>query len=553
MNRYEGSELYRLLTDLVKFRSVSPSREGENAIARFIFDTLSVQPYFRGHPEDIRLLPLDNDPLGRHFVFAMVRAPEPTAETVLLAGHMDVVGVQACGSLAPFAFDPEEYTERIRAADISPEVRKDLETGEWLFGRGVADMKSGLAGGMELLMRAAGDGTGLGANIAFLAVPDEENNSCGMLSAASFLARIQKEEGLRFLACVMLEPTFAAGGEAKISIYLGSIGKINPFFFCAGKETHVGEYYEGFCAAPILSHINLMLDGNPEYADSLFGRSYPPFGCMRQTDLRREYSATIMTRGFAFYSYLTATRLPGQILSDMRSIADKALDQSISRYRKNAEAFSSLDGTKNPPGNWNPRVIDFADLSRMAADLLGSNFDLFVEESLASGTKDADERDRAIALVEAMVELCGLAGPLVVVGFLPPWYPHRSSLGDSERERTAAWAAGETVREGEIRFGETLQLRPFFEGVSDLSYCGFQGPPSEMDVFARNMPGWGKLYSLPTDALAELDIPVLNLGPLGRDAHKNTERIHLRYTLEVFPHLLAFLVKKIIEKNRAGN
>jgi len=34
-----------------------------------------------------------------------------------------------------------------------------------------------------------------------------------------------------------------------------------------------------------------------------------------------------------------------------------------------------------------------------------------------------------------------------------------------------------------------------------------------MDVFARNMPGWGKLYSLPTEALAELDIPVLNLGP----------------------------------------
>jgi len=152
-----------------------------------------------------------------------------------------------------------------------------------------------------------------------------------------------------------------------------------------------------------------------------------------------------------------------------------------------------------------------------------------------------------------MVELCGLAGPLVVVGFLPPWYPHRSSLGDSEGERIAAWAARETVREAEIRFGETLQLRPFFEGVSDLSYCGFQGPPSEMDVFARNMPGWGKLYSLPTDALAELDIPVLNLGPLGRDAHKNTERIHLRYTLEVFPHLLAFLVKKIIEKSRSVN
>ncbi|TDY61868.1 arginine utilization protein RocB [Aminivibrio pyruvatiphilus] len=552
MNRYEDSVLYRLLTDLVKFRSVSPSREGENRIARFIFETLSAQPYFRRHPEDVRLLPLENDPLGRHFVFAVVRAQEPTADTVLLAGHMDVVGVQACGSLAPFAFDPEEYTERIRAADISPEVRKDLETGEWLFGRGVADMKSGLAGGMDLVMRAAGDGGSPGANIALLAVPDEENNSSGMLSAASFLARFQKEEKVRFLACIMLEPTFAAGEEAKPSMYLGSIGKINPFFFCAGKETHVGEYYEGFSAAPVLSHINLMLDGSPEYADSRFGRSYPPFGCMRQTDLRREYSATIMTRGFAFYSYLTATRLPGQILSEMRAIAAEALDRSISRYRKNAEAFSSLDGSGNPPKSWTPQVMDFEDLSRRAEDLLGNNFTPFVEETLASAPEDADERGRAIELVEAMVELCGLAGPLVIVGFLPPWYPHRSSLGDSEGERAAAWAAGETVREAEIRFGETLQLRPFFEGVSDLSYCGFQGPAPEMDVFARNMPGWGKLYSLPTEALAELDIPVLNLGPLGRDAHKNTERIHLRYAMEVFPHLLEFLVKRIIEKSRTG-
>ncbi len=77
-----------------------------------------------------------------------------------------------------------------------------------------------------------------------------------------------------------------------------------------------------------------------------------------------------MTRGFAFYSYLTATRLPGQILSEMRAIAAEALDRSISRYRKNAEAFSSLDGSGNPPKTWTPQVMDFEDLSRRAEDLL---------------------------------------------------------------------------------------------------------------------------------------------------------------------------------------
>ena len=106
-----------------------------------------------------------------------------------------------------------------------------------------------------------------------------------------------------------------------------------------------------------------------------------------------------------------------------------------------------------------------------------------------------------------------------------------------------ARAAAEVARLAREAFQVSLEIRPFFEGVSDLSYCGFQGAPEEMDAFARNMPGWGCPYRIPTEALAELDIPVLNLGPLGKDAHKNTERIHLPYYLDVYPRLLEAAVR----------
>ena len=227
MTKYAESALYRLLIDMVGIPSVSPSSERENEIVRFLFEKLVPLPYFKQHPSDLRLLPLDGDPFGRSLLFALVRAQRATDETVILAGHMDVVGVEACGALAPFAFDPEEYTRRLASISIPEDARRDLETGEWLFGRGVADMKSGLAAGIALLMEAARDRTNLDANLVLLAVPDEENNSSGMLSAATYLERAQKEEGLRYLACVELEPTFAAGEEALPSIYLGSIGKIN--------------------------------------------------------------------------------------------------------------------------------------------------------------------------------------------------------------------------------------------------------------------------------------------------------------------------------------
>ena len=295
MNEKRKESLYQLLLDLVGIPSVSPSGEPENRIARFIHDRLEELPYFKRRPEDLRLLPLEGDPHGRHLVFAMVRAERETAATVILMGHMDVVGVDGCGPLAPCAFQPEEYTRRLASADISPDARKDLETGQWLFGRGVADMKSGVAVGMDQFMEAAGDPGKYGANVAVLFVPDEEINSLGMLSASSYLARFQKEEGLNYLACVDLEPTFALGEEGGPTIYLGTLGKINCFFFCAGKEAHAGEYYEGFSPAPILSRITLALEGTPAFADSFQGRIFPPFGGQRQTELREEYSGTIMT------------------------------------------------------------------------------------------------------------------------------------------------------------------------------------------------------------------------------------------------------------------
>ncbi len=546
--KHAESGLYRLLLDMLRIPSVSPSPEHENHIARFLYDRLAPLPYFKEHPEDLRLLQLDGDPFGRHFLYAIVRKDRPTADTLILAGHMDVVSAEACGELASFAFDPEEYTRRLHVAAMPGDARHDLESGEWLFGRGVADMKSGLAAGVDLLMEEARNPQGLDANLLLLAVPDEENNSAGMLAASAELARIQREDGLRYLACIELEPTFATGETALPSIYLGSIGKINTFFFCSGKETHVGEYYEGFGAAPVISRINLELEGNPEYADSLGGRAYPPFGCMRQTDLRREYSATIMTRAFSFYSYLTATKLPGRILAEMRAVAEKALREAIEAHERNAGTFARKNGAERPSRKWSSMALSYEEVRRMAEAKLSAGFPGFVEEVLSRTPSGADERTKAVALVEGMVEACALAGPLVVFGFLPPWYPHRANLGLSEGERRMERAARETVREARERFGLTVETRPFFEGVSDLSYCGFQGEALEMATFAGNMPGWKRLYGLPTEALAELDIPILNFGPLGKDAHKNTERLHLPYFVEVFPKLLRFLVRSVAEK-----
>ncbi|MFP4482302.1 MAG: M20/M25/M40 family metallo-hydrolase [Thermovirgaceae bacterium] len=542
----QKEHLYRLMLDLVQIPSVSPSKDGENRIARFVFDTLRELPYFQENPGDVRIIPMEGDRYERHIVFAVVRAKKQTADTVLLMGHMDVVGTDACGSLKEIAFDAEEYTRRIAGTDIHPEARRDLESGEWIFGRGIADMKTGVATGLSILAEASRGEFDPGANLAVLYVCDEENNSGGMLAAVPVLAELQETEGLRFLSCINTEPTFAGGAEAGPSIYLGSIGKINPFFYFAGKETHVGEYYEGLCAAPIVSHLNIMLDGNPHYADMLEGTAYPPYGCMRQHDLRREYSATIMTRAVAFYSYLTARKMPGQILAELKELAMEAQKSAIGQYNRFARGYMERNGSGAACSSWTPKVYTYGELVQKAETLLKDEIRTVLEQAHASSPPDADERERAFAAIEHLADACGLQPPFGIVGFLPPWYPHRTNQGRNEKESAMRHAAEKVREKAKTAHGIELKIRTLFEGVSDLSYCGFEGDADEIRTVGENLPGWGTLYRFPEEDLLRLDIPVLNLGPFGKDAHKNTERIHLPYSVETYPVLLKEAVTQVV-------
>ncbi len=536
---------YRLMLELVSIPSVSPSAQKETEIARFIHTRLAREQYFRDNPEDLRLIECRNDPLKRYCLFALVRSARQTERTVLLTGHMDVVDTQVYGPLQDLAFDPERLTRRIGRMDLPDEARKDLESGEWLFGRGVSDMKTSVAIELAYLMKAAENRGALPSNLAVLIVPDEENNSQGMIDAVPYLRRMQEEEGLRFLACINMEPTVGSAQNAGPTIHMGSIGKINPFFFCLGRETHVGEYYQGLSAAPIVSRINLMLDGNTDYMDEFNGISYLPWGCMRQHDLRQEYSASIMFKAVAFYSYLTVTKYPGDILNEMRHIAERALAETLDRHRVFSARFNESRGSASKAPRWTPKVLSFEQLCAQAAAMIETPIPEIAERISREAPDHFDERDKALRLVERLVEACGLQGPLVVLGFLPPYYPHRGKDDQAPADRALKAAIHSAVSAVWDEHAVAIETVDFFEGVSDLSYCGFAGDPLALEPIAYNLPGWGIYYTFPIDDLAAVRIPIVNIGPVGRDAHKMTERVHVSYAMRTLPAVIDTAVRCI--------
>ena len=522
-----GERIYETMLRLVAIPSVTGSDGGENQCARFIGDWLSRIPYFKENPDGVSLVRLREDPLDRRAVLALVKAARPTRRTVVLTGHIDVVDVDVCGPLRPWAFDPEAYTARIGGIELPDDARRDLESGNYLFGRGVSDMKTGIAVNLCLLEEYAAAREELDFNVLLFLVPDEEGDSTGMRLSLPVLRELQAREGLEFIVCVDTEPTL---GDKEPGVYFGTIGKVMPFFLCIGRETHVGDYRDGLNSTLIASYLNLSIEGRG--AESFGGQTFPPDCCLRLRDLRGRYAVTLPERTVAYYNCLTVTRTPASILADMKADAEKALRMAFEHVERR---------------DWPVRVLDVEEVFRRAEAVTGLSRDRLVDE-LLPGMSETDGRDRNVELLSLLLDRAGEKGPLVVVGFLPPYYPSRFNEGQTVSER-AIRSAAEGVRHFLSERGWGFTEVEIFQGISDLSYTGFRGHAEDIVPLAANMPLWGHGYSLSLDELGALDIPSVLLGPIGADDHKITERVELHYSMEVLPEVLKEFLALVVRES----
>ena len=144
-------EMLELTRQMVAIPSVNTT-EGEKNIGLFIESYLRDIPYFKKHEEYIIIQPLKNDSLERRNVFALIRGEkDDNKNTIIFHGHTDTVGVEDYGVFEDYAFDTDRLMEALREADIDEDVKRDLKSGDYLFGRGACDMKSGDAVFMVLI------------------------------------------------------------------------------------------------------------------------------------------------------------------------------------------------------------------------------------------------------------------------------------------------------------------------------------------------------------------------------------------------------------------
>lgn len=137
--------------------------------------------------------------------------------------------------------------------------------------------------------------------------------------------------------------------------------------------------------------------------------------------------------------------------------------------------------------------------------------------------------------------------PVVISYFSPPYYPHIFVKGEEDKERKLIDAVDVAISNAGDKFN--IISKKFYPYISDLSYAAAPREEKAVESLKEDMPVFGIKYNLPLKEMQELNLPVVNIGPFGKDAHKFTERVERDYSFNVAPKIVYDMVLNLLKSN----
>lgn len=597
--------IYHHLKELVAIPSISNTKE-ESLAADYLAKSLAEQDYFRANPGLCGQFPIEGDPLGRTVAYGLVRGNG--RRTVILTGHYDVVDTEEYGEFRKYAYDVEAWKNASGPEleglleMLTPEAREDFCSGEWLFGRGVNDMKGGLAVGLAVTGWFGGrvlEGRGLEGNILFLSVPDEEAYSAGMRGAVPLFVDLARRYDLDYACLLDLEPCFDEGGGQQV--FIGSVGKMLPAVLVQGAKAHVVEAFKGLNAVGVLARLFLETELAPEFAEVCEGELCPPPTWFNLRDRKEGYDVSVPLRAGGYMSVLGFQKTAETLMERLVELGRKAFSEYLARMEGQRRALEEMQGggedgaeaagdcgsgaadRAEAAGNCSSgmddrgghcgsaaygveipggrpsgvpcetvppySVLEYRELADYCVGKYGS--EAFADWQREQ-QREAGEMIRAgrwsypqatLELMDRLLTWSKITAPVMVLSYAPPYYPayHSDHLPGRAGAGSALFDLLDLAAAG---YGVRLEKGNYFCGISDLSYCGGGEGPG-LEGYAANSPMWGGLYSMDSEAMKQFCAPALLFGPVGRDAHQMGERVKAASLLEEVPSVLIKFIEQM--------
>ncbi|RIV25917.1 M20/M25/M40 family metallo-hydrolase [Alicyclobacillaceae bacterium I2511] len=549
MHWHAAEQVYHWTIQLAKVPSISGTI-GELEMADALVDLLLTIPYFQKHPQTVSKHPVPHDSMGRSVVTALLQGKGNSRKTVVLLSHYDVVGVEGFGRLQSDAFHPLKYTERLRNElldTVEEGIRAQLVSGNWLFGRGVMDMKAGLAMQLSVLQYYT-ELAEFEGNLLLVATPDEETGSTGMFAAVSLLNQLKLIHDLSYEVCICSEANWSAyPGDEDRYLYTGSVGKLLPVVCGIGVETHVGEPLLGVNAGWMIGEVARRVELAPELVDEKDGEFGPAPTLLDLRVVKDAYNTQTPNFAYAMFNVLTVQHSPQEVLHILMDMVHQAADAVHQRISEQLTMASTRMNQPLPVSPVRPNVFSYHNLYQLGVERYGEPFVVHMEQVMHEIENTLpNPRQASVQLAQTLSTYFHELAPFYLLLFAPPYYPHIALNDSNPYERTLQDLA-EQVHADALQADPGVRLKRFFPGLSDVSYCRIDDADQVFATLKENMPVLDRIYHIPVQEIAQLNLPTLNIGPYGKDAHKWTERLELKYSTQIAPQLLANAIKYVMD------
>ncbi len=544
-------ETEALVRDLVGCASIVGTA-GEADLARQVFGYFANLAYFKAHPQQLILQPTTGDDHLRFNVIALVKGEAVRqSDTLLLLGHLDTVGVEDYHKLADLAFQPDELKEQIETANLPDAVTAEIRADNWLLGRGILDMKSGLAAQMLSVKQAAENAAAFPGNLLFLAECDEEDNSHGVLSALPLLEELCREYDLTLQGAINADYTAPRyPNDPSRYLYYGTVGKQLPAFYVVGKETHVGDPFGGLDPNFLAAHLVEQISYQPDFCDIAQNELTTPPVTLKQTDFKPFYTVQTNISSLVYFNLAVHHWSPETILNRMCTAAESSFQAALQTLQSRYDVYCSQSGLPQQKLPWQPRVLTYKAMVESAALLHGETFLSALRRYAVELTQTPkDLREYNTAMVQFVWQWQQDQRPAIVVFFGSVYYPSIQLDRERPRDNRLIQAVEAAVLESsELLQPYHLEKRFFYPYISDASFLSLADSASALSAYTDNYPAYMEKQRTNFDLIGRLSMPVVNIGAYGKDAHQYLERIDADYSFGVTPVLIQKTIQSFFQQ-----
>ena len=334
-------------------------------------------------------------------------------------------------------------------------------------------------------------------------------------------------------------------------IYDGSIGKLMPLVYVRGKLAHVGQIYQGFNPINLLSEIIRRTEINPDFIEMVGNTSTFPPTWLYSKDRKDIYDVSLPLAAVGYMSLLTLDRSPKDIFEQIYNIINESFIKVIDDMNTSYSKYQQITGKGSGNLTWKPNTKNYSDLYKEAVRDSGLEFtnalDKLMKEIKTQIINNEITMVKAsYTIIEKTLEFVNDLSPMVIVALAPPYYPNVNNSMIKEKSLKTNNAIDDLIQFAKENFDQEYYVQNYFTGISDLSYAMFESDVESIKYIEENMLMWKDIYYIPLETIKELSIPVLNLGPWGKDFHKYSERVYLEDLYNRTPALIECLIKKIL-------